>query len=90
MDLCKKKPVHKLTPSVTYQMILTSHGACMIFKNYDNTYARKITVNIEGSQNLEFASGEAADQNTISVEPMKGVYLVMKIVEPGQKPNLTY
>ena len=52
VEKCKQEAVNQLTNDVTYQMMLTTIGGCILFHVHDTDKGRKITVDIEGSENL--------------------------------------
>lgn len=54
---CREKESQQLTGDVTYKMMLTDQGGCMVFENSDSESAKKIGVNIEGSSNLRIDGG---------------------------------
>jgi hypothetical protein len=80
VEKCRGADVRQLTKDVTYQMILTDQGACMVFNNQDGDRAKKITVDIEGSNNLRIDGGDTFLKKTITVQPMNRGNVIMKLL----------
>lgn len=88
VEKCREKESQQLTDTVTYRMMLTSQGGVMVFENTDSNNAKKIGVNIDGSQNLRIQDGDSFLKKSIIVQPNNRNNVIMKLVSPDGGPSL--
>lgn len=85
---CREKESQALTGDVSYKMMLTDQGGCMVFENSDSENAKKIGVNIDGSQNLRIDGGDTFVEKSITVQPNNRNSVIMKLLTDGTNPSL--
>jgi hypothetical protein len=60
----------------------------MVFENSDSENAKKIGVNIDGSQNLRIDGGDTFVEKSITVQPNNRNSVIMKLLTDGTNPSL--
>lgn len=88
VEKCKQEAVKQLTNDVTYQMMLTSIGGCILFHVHDTNKGRKITVDIEGSQNLRVEDGDTFLKKTVEVGSGQQKACILKTIQQGAGVSL--
>lgn len=69
VNKCIEKDAQQLTGDITYKMMLSDQGGCMVFDNSDSNKGKMISVDIEGSSNLRIDGGETFLKKDVKVEP---------------------
>lgn len=88
VEKCRQAQKQPLTGDVTYQMLLMGTGGAMIFNNSDGDKAKKITIDIEGSENLRIEEGDTFLKKCITVEPNGRGHILLRCLSSTDNPSL--